>query len=217
MAEKISPPRKVWDRLFATPGILGLITTVDAKGTVNAGAFATVVRSVHNPLQISFVTDDTNHTCINVNEAKEFVVNLPSFDRELLEKVCTVGLPFARGVNELERAGLTAIESVVLRPPRIAECSRHFECRVLWTKEWIGRVMVTGEVVAASVDQDCIDPDGFLLWDTVSPALYCGAPYQNQPPYQNRFVAAHETMAVAQYGDYPEVEAFKEKLRKLDI
>ena len=217
MPEKISPPRKLWDRVFATPGILALITTVDAKGNVNAAAFATCVRSVHNPLQISFVTDKTNHTWENIEETGQFVVNLPSFDRELLEKVCTAGLPFARGVNELEKAGLTALPSTVLKPPRVAECNRHFECQVVWTKKWLDRVMVTGEVVAASVDRDCVDADGFVHWDTVSPALYCGAPYQNQPPYQNRFVVAHETMTVEQYRDYPEVEAFKEKLKKLDI
>ena len=217
MSEKVSPPRKLWDRVFATPGILALITTVDADGAVNAAAYATCVRSVHNPLQISFVTDEANHTCENIKETGEFVVNLPSFNPELLEKVCTAGLPFARGVNELQKAGLTALDSIALKPPRILECNRHFECKLVWTKEWMGRVMVTGEVVAASVDKDCIDDDGFVLWDTLSQALYCGAPYHNQPPYQNRFVVARETMGVAPYGDYPEVEAFKEKIKQLNI
>jgi flavin reductase (DIM6/NTAB) family NADH-FMN oxidoreductase RutF len=217
MAEKISPPRKVWDRLFATPGILGLITTVDAKGAVNTGAYATCLRAVHNPVQISFVTDDTNDTNLNIKETGEFVVNLPSFNRDLLAKVCTVGLPFARDVNELEKAGLTALPSTALRPPRIAECNRHFECKVVWTKEWGNRVMVMGEVVAASIDKDCVDADGFLLWDIAFPALYCGAPYANQPPYQNRFVAAYETTTVEPYGNYPEVEGFRQKLKKLDI
>ena len=49
------------------------------------------------------------------------------------------------------------------------------------------------------------------------PRFICGAPYLNQPPYQSRFVVAHETMTVEPYGDYPEVEAFREKLKKLDI
>ena len=217
MAEKIAPPRKYWDRLFATPGILGLVTTVDAKGAVNTGAYATCLRAVHNPVQVSFVTDDTNDTCLNIKETEQFVVNLPSFNRELLSKVCTVGLPFARDVNELEKAGLTALASTVVKPPRIAECNRHFECEVVWTKEWGTRVMVMGEVVAASVDQGCIDDDGFILWDKISPVLFCGAPYLNQPPFQSRFVAAHETITVEPYGEYAEVELFRQKLKKLDI
>ena len=109
MAEKISPPRKLWDRLFATPGILGPVTTVDAKGNCQCRSLRNLPARVHNPLQISFVTDNTNHTCVNIKETGQFVVNLPSFDRELLEKVCTAGLPFARDVNELEKAGLTAL------------------------------------------------------------------------------------------------------------
>lgn len=218
MPEKISPPRKYWDRVFATPGILAIVTTVDAEGNVNAAAHATCVRSVHNPLQISFTTDETNHTCENIKATGQFVVNLPSFDRELLEKLCTTGLPFPAGENELDKAGLTALDSIVVKPPRVAECNRHFECEVVWTREWLGRVMITGEVVAASVDEDCIDAEGFVHWEKASQALYSGAPYQNQPPYQNRFVVARETMPVLQHGDYPElVEAFRKKLGSLDI
>jgi hypothetical protein len=38
-------------------------------------------------------------------DPEEFVVNIPSFDRDILEKGRVVGLPFPHGVNELEKAG----------------------------------------------------------------------------------------------------------------
>ena len=110
----------------------------------------------------------------------EFVVNIPPFEREVLEKVCVVGLPFAPGVNELDRAGLTAIPSKVVRPPRIAECRSHFECRVEWTKRWLEtRLTVVGRVVAASVNRDCVDHEGYVIHDKLKPAHYCGHAYQN--------------------------------------
>ena len=65
-----------------------------------------------------------------------------------------------RGVSELEKAGLTALPARLVKPPRILECPRHFECRVEWTKAWSGRLMVVGEVVAASVDADKVDAEG---------------------------------------------------------
>ena len=37
---------------------------------------------------------------------QEFVVNVPSFEREILEEVRVVGLEFPPGVNELEKAGI---------------------------------------------------------------------------------------------------------------
>ena len=40
----------------------------------------------------------------NVLATNDFVVNIPSFDREILEKVRTLGVAFAPGVNELEKS-----------------------------------------------------------------------------------------------------------------
>jgi flavin reductase (DIM6/NTAB) family NADH-FMN oxidoreductase RutF len=107
------------------------------------------------------------------------VINLPSFEREVLEKVRIVGLPFARGVNELDKAGLTAVPSTRVKPPRIGECPRHFECELVWTKEWLNRVMVVGNVVAASTYSDCVDAKGYIVWERVKPVAFCGAPYVN--------------------------------------
>jgi len=198
-ATLVNQPEKYWDRLFAPGGHCGIVTTVDTEGRVNAASFATCVRIVHNPVQIAFTTNPAGHTAQNLLATGSFVVNLPSFERDILEKVRVVGLPFDRGVNELEKAGLTAVPSTIVKPPRIAECLRHFECEVVWTKEWIKRLMVVGNVVAASTYSDCVDAKGYLVWERVKPVAFCGAPYVNM------FAAAHETMAVGMPYDGPEV------------
>jgi flavin reductase (DIM6/NTAB) family NADH-FMN oxidoreductase RutF len=189
-ATLVNQAEKYWDRLFAPGGHCGIVTTVDTEGRVNAASFATCVRIVHNPVQIAFTTSLTGHTSENLLATGAFVVNLPSFERDILEKVRIVGLPFARGVDELEKAGLTALPSTKVKPPRIAECLRHFECEVVWTKEWLKRMMVVGNVVAASTYSDCVDPKGYIVWDRVKPVAFAGAPYVNM------FVAAHEVMEV---------------------
>lgn len=207
---KVDQEPKYWDRLFASPGILGIITTVDIDGKVNAASFGTIVRVVHNPVQIAFTTNSKGKdTYGNVLATGQFVVNLPSFERDILEKVCIVGLPFAPGVNELEKAGLTPIPSRAVRPPRVKECPRNFECELVWTKEWLNRVTIVGNVVAASVDADCVDEDGFVLWNKLRAVTYCGAAYHNQPPYQHVFVAAYETMTVATPYDGPEAAGLR--------
>ena len=188
---KQSQPEKYWDRLFAPSSCLAVITTVDARGATNAAAYGTCTRVLHNPVYIAFTTSIGTDTATNVLETGEFVVNLPAFSRTMLEKVMVVGLPFARGTNELDKAGLTALPATRIKPPRILECPRHFECQVEWTREWAGgRLMVCGKLLAASVDADCVDAKGYLLWDRVRPAHYCGA------PYGSRFVRAYEVIEV---------------------
>jgi flavin reductase (DIM6/NTAB) family NADH-FMN oxidoreductase RutF len=206
-AALISQPEKYWDRLFAPAGHVAIITSIDREGGVNAASFATCVRIVHNPVQIAFTTSLSGHTRENILATGEFVVNLPSFDRRQLEQVRVVGLPFARGVNELEKAGLTALPSTKIKPPRIAECLRHFECETVWTKEWLSRMMVVGNVVAASTYADCVDAKGYVIWERVKPVAFCGAPYVNM------FAAAYETMEAGMPYDGPEVVAADKSVR----
>src|SRR5688572_26559960 len=167
-AKKIDVPGEHWDRLFAPSACLVMITTVDGEGRINAGSFGTCVRVCHDPVFIAFTVGATKDTCTNVKSTGEFVVNVPPFEREILEKVRVVGLEFPPRVNELEKAGLTALKSRVVKPPRIGECRSHFECKVEWTKQWLHRVMVVGKVVAASVDEGCVDANGYLVWKNSS-------------------------------------------------
>jgi len=187
---KIDVPSEHWDRLFAPSACLVMITTVDDAGKVNAASFGTCVRVCHDPVYIAFTVGATKDTCNNVLSTQQFVVNVPPFEREVLEKVRVVGLEFPPGVNELEKARLSAVPARIVKPPRIAECRSHFECEVEWTRQWLHRLMVVGKVVAASVDEGCVDKDGYVLWDKLKPAHYCGN------AYRNGFVAAYQTMQV---------------------
>ena len=58
--------------------------------------------------------------------------------------------------------------------------------------------MVVGKVVAASVDEGLTDTDGYLLWDKLKPAHYCGH------EYKNKFVEAYRVMEVDMTYDGPE-------------
>ena len=108
----------------------------------------------------------------------------------MLEKVLIVGLPFRKGVSELDRAGLTTLPSKTVKAPRIRECRSHFECKVEWTHTWLNRMMVCGKVSAVSMDEGCLDENGFIVWEKVQPAHYCGS------HYNDRFVPANEPLHV---------------------
>jgi flavin reductase (DIM6/NTAB) family NADH-FMN oxidoreductase RutF len=188
-----APPRKIdvkpewWDNIFAPSSCLVLITTVDRQGRVNAAAFGTCTRVCHEPMYVAFTCSADRDTTRNVLATGEFVVNVVPFEQAMLDKVPVAGLPFAPGVNELEKAGLTAMPARKLQPPRIAECRTHFECKVEWTHPWLYRVMICGRVEAVSIDDGCMDANGFIVWEKVKPAHYCGM------RYRDRFVPAYDT------------------------
>lgn len=166
-----------WDQLFAPSASLAVVTTVDYGGRVNAAPYGACTRVSHDPIAISFTVGVGRDTYDNVLATGEFVVNVPAFDRKQLESLCVTGRDFPPGTDELKEAGLTSIPSQRVRPPRIKEYGRHFECVVLSSTQWRDRLTVLGDVVAASCDPDFIDENGDLRWDVARPVTYCGGPY----------------------------------------
>lgn len=189
--DKVDVGAEHWDQLYAPSASLAVLTTVDPDGNPNAAAYGACTRVSHAPVAITFTAGIGRDTYNNVLATGEFVVNVPAFDQTQLEGLCVTGRDYPPGVNELERAGLTALPSRQVRPPRVAEYTRHFECVVLWTTQWRDRLTVLGDVVAASCDVDVIDDNGDLRWDVAKPASYCGG------PYGLRFTPAFEQLHIA--------------------
>lgn len=188
-----------WDCIIAPTSLLTIITTVDAEGNVNAASYGSAVRVCHDPVQLSFTCTQGSDTHANILATGEFVINFVPFDPVMLEKVLICGLPWKRGINELERAGLTTIPSEKVAPPRIAECYAHFEMKVEWTKEWIHRMTVNGATQAVSTNHDVVDDQQMIIWDKAKPAHFCGGRYMDQ------FVPANQPHRVE--WDYRPLEA----------
>jgi flavin reductase (DIM6/NTAB) family NADH-FMN oxidoreductase RutF len=188
--EKVPIDSANWDCIIAPTSLLVVITTTDREGRVNAASYGSCVRVCHDPVNLAFSSTQGTDTHDNIMATGEFVVNLVPFDQRMLEKVLQIGLPWKRGINELDQVGLTAIDSTTVRPPRIAECYAHFELKVLWTHPWLHRRMVCGEVTAVSANADCIDENQMVIWPKARPAHYCGGRYMDQ------FVPANEPLRV---------------------
>jgi flavin reductase (DIM6/NTAB) family NADH-FMN oxidoreductase RutF len=139
---------------FVLPQPITVVTTVDRVGRVNAALKSWVMYC--STRHIMFGCNIEHDTAKNVLETKEFVVNIPGED--ILKHIVITALPYPRGVNEIEKAGLTAIPSSKVKPPRIKECKAHAECKLLWHKRLGGNLIVfIGRVIALSVDKDIVD------------------------------------------------------------
>lgn len=186
IARKIDIAPENWDSIIAPTSVLTIITTVDEEGQVNAASYGSTVRVCHDPVQLSFTCTQGSDTHANILATGQFVINLVPFDSELLEKVLVIGLPWKKGINELEKVGLHTIPSTSVAPPRIAECYAHFEMDVAWTHSWIHRMTVTGQTKAVSVTEGVVDEREMILFDRALPAHFCGGRYMDQ------FVPANE-------------------------
>jgi len=108
---------------LVTPRPIALVTTIDEHGRINAAPFSFFNVLGDSPPIVGLCPGDRSpgvpkDTARNIRLTHEFVVNL--VDEPLADAMnrCAASLP--PGENELLHAGLTAVESVAVKPPRIA-------------------------------------------------------------------------------------------------
>jgi flavin reductase (DIM6/NTAB) family NADH-FMN oxidoreductase RutF len=125
---------------LVTPRPIALVTSVGPDGRVNAAPFSFFNLLGASPPICAFAPGDREDgtpkdTARNIRAMHEFVVNL--VDESMAEAMnkCAASLPY--GENELLHAGLTALPSSVVKPPRIAESPGSLEC-VEWGTLHIG-------------------------------------------------------------------------------
>ncbi len=131
-----------------------IITTIDTEGRVNAAPFGLVYpfSTGSNP-QILVGVNSRWHTAHNIEATGEFVVNYASV--ALLEQVAETALLYNEGVNELEKAGLTPLPALAVKPPRIEECFQHIECRLHdIIRPNLTQMNFIGDIVSMSINDD---------------------------------------------------------------
>ncbi len=134
---------------LVTPRPIAFVTTLSPDGKVNAAPFSFFNVLGAEPPIVAFAPGDRDDgtpkdTALNIRATHEFVVNL--VDESIAEAMnkCAASLPY--GENELAYAGLTAVPSSIVKPPRIAESPVNMEC-VEWGTLQIGNNRVVIGVV----------------------------------------------------------------------
>jgi flavin reductase (DIM6/NTAB) family NADH-FMN oxidoreductase RutF len=148
-----------------------IIVTTKRNGQINAAPFSFTMPVSINPPLIAFASVPTHHTYKNIDETKEFVINIPN--EEILGALWVTGEKFPEDVNELEKADLTEIDSFKINPPRIAECIAHMECKVHAIFDAGDHKLIIGEVVHSDVQKNALKDD-LINVEKVKPVLHLG-------------------------------------------
>ena len=136
------------------PRPIAFVSTVDADGRVNLAPFSYFNVFSANPPLVVFSPArrgrdaTTKHTWDNVQAVPEVVVNL--VDYALVHACSLASTDFAEGVDEFVKAGLTALPSEVVQPPRVAESPVQLECQVVKV-ESLGEQGGAGQLVFAEI------------------------------------------------------------------
>ena len=141
------------------PRPIAWVTTVGAEGGINAAPFSYFNLMGSDPAVVVIGIGDregeAKDTARNIAATREFVVNL--VDERTVAAMNHSAGDFPYGVDELATAGLTAVPSSSVRPPRIGESHAHLECREVTTLT-LGRTrIVVGEVIELHIREDLVD------------------------------------------------------------
>ncbi len=159
------------------PRPIALVSTIDANGVVNLAPFSFFSGVGSVPPTVLFCPTlraagtgkqvEQKDSLRNVEETREFVVNVVS--EAIAAGANAAAAEVGPEVNEFQLAGLTAIASEAVRPPRVAESPAQIECKllqVIYTSHAPGGgVIVLGEIVRIHVREDLeenfrVDPAG---------------------------------------------------------
>jgi flavin reductase (DIM6/NTAB) family NADH-FMN oxidoreductase RutF len=145
-------------KAIIAPRPIGWITSMSANGAINLAPYSYFNGIKSHPPMVMFASESRKDSLEFVEETKEFVCNLATWD--LREQMNHTSAPFPRGVNELTEAGLTAAPCRLVKVPRVAEAPCALECKWLQTvelKDVDGRPMdgwvVFGQVVGVHIDE----------------------------------------------------------------
>jgi flavin reductase (DIM6/NTAB) family NADH-FMN oxidoreductase RutF len=173
------PARQIYKLMtgIIVPRPVALVSTVDGSGLANLAPFSFFCGVGSVPPTLLFCpalrsnagADPTRRkdTLRNVEETGEFVVNVVSDAIAAAANITAAEV--GPEVDEFELAGLTAVPSAVVRPPRVWESPAQMECKlmqVIYTSQKPGGgVIVLGEIVRFHVREDLVenfrvDPEG---------------------------------------------------------
>ena len=151
-----------------TPRPIALASTIDSDGVVNLSPFSYFNVFSANPPVLIFspanrVTDNSKKdTLINISKVKEVVINL--VDYNIVEPTSLSSVYFEKNVDEFLKSGLTKMESIKVKPPRVLESPVSYECKVndvisLGNNGGAGNLIIC-EVLMIHINEEFLNANG---------------------------------------------------------
>jgi flavin reductase (DIM6/NTAB) family NADH-FMN oxidoreductase RutF len=171
------------------PRPIAMISTADDEGVVNVAPFSYYMPITGKPMHIGVTMGalrecdgQPKHTYTNAMRSGDFVVNVTS--GRFAADIETAAMEFPDGESELAALGWTAVPSVRVSSPSVAESPAHLECLVRRVidlgdleVQCSGVHIVLAEVVCITLDEAVSTPDYRVDQGALAPIGRMGFPY----------------------------------------
>lgn len=152
------------------PRPIAFASTIDKDGNKNLSPFSFFnVFSAAPPIAIfspakSGRTNTQKNTYDNVKETMEVVINIVNFD--IVQQMSLSSTAYGKDVDEFVKAGLTPIESELVKPFRVKESPVQLECKVkevveLGDQGGSGNLVIS-EIVMVHINENVLGEDGTI-------------------------------------------------------
>jgi len=165
-------------KAIVAPRPIGWISSISLKGEVNLAPYSYFNGVNSRSNIVMFASEGHKYSVSLIEETGEFVCNLATWD--LREAMNATSAPLARGINEMQRAGLEAAPSRLVKPPRVAASPCALECKLIKIVAMetadgtpVDSHVVFGQVVGVHIDDRFI-VDGLLDTAALKPIARCG-------------------------------------------
>lgn len=182
-------------KAIVAPRPIGWITSLSAQGDINLAPYSYFNGVMSRPPLVMFSSEGRKDSLTFILETKEFVCNLATWD--LREAMNLTSAPVARGVNEMEKAGLEPAPCRIVKPPRVKDSPCALECKLLQVvspNDVDGQPLdchiVIGQVVGVHIDERFLK-DGLLDTAAMKTIARCG--YHNYAVVESQFTMVRPT------------------------
>lgn len=147
------------------PRPIALVSSVSAEGIRNLAPFSFFNAVCTDPPVVCFAAarpaagKRKKDTLANIEATGEFVVNIVS--EEFAAQMNLTASDYPADVDEFAMSGLTAVDSELVKPPRVKESHVSFECKlthnIVVSDKPQGGNLILGEVVCMHVDEAVLE------------------------------------------------------------
>jgi flavin reductase (DIM6/NTAB) family NADH-FMN oxidoreductase RutF len=164
---------KSWERFYrahflnSLSGIkpVSLIATVNENGQPNLAVFSNIVHLGADPALVGFINrplEAAPHTIANVERTGVYTIN--HIHEEMMQQAHQTSAKYDASVNEFDAVGLTPAYMPTCKAPYVQESKIRYALQLqqIIPIERNGTFLVIGEVTDVMLDENLIEPDGFI-------------------------------------------------------
>ncbi|MCS7120891.1 MAG: flavin reductase family protein [Nitrososphaerota archaeon] len=138
-----------------------LVSCTGKNGKPNIITLAWIMPTSISPPLLAISIAPRRHSHSLIQETEEFVVNIPTL--EILDATFYCGRVSGRDRDKFKEAKLTPLPAKKVKPPIIAECIAHLECKLYNELQTGDHTIFVGEIVEAYVNKECFTSSGYEL------------------------------------------------------